>query len=131
MVRLSGTAIDDSAGFSMKGRNFLDVCLPCERAFYAEVTKATVQQPCGVQLTRIITLKFGQRYQYNALFFPLADRNGVPRYIVGMAKLSVEDMYDEMNHSNQMFSEISEFSYIDIGNGVPPMPALMPGPKLD
>jgi len=124
-VRVAGTAIDEAAGFSMQGANYFDVCLPQEREFFIAVTGAMLKQPCGMKLTRRVTLKSGQVFKYSAMCFPFADRDGVPRYIVGMAKIAADASRSHFETSSTLRSEISDFSYIDIGAGLPAKPMLL------
>ena len=122
-IRLSGTALDEVAGFSMTGGNYFDICPSVERPFFTAICKAVVQQPCGMRMTRSITLKNGRVHQYRSVSLPLADSEGVPRYILGMANVALDITYRGYEKSQQMSSEIDDFSYLDIGAGTPPLPA--------
>ena len=124
-VRVAGTVIDETSGFSLRGANFFEVCLPCERDFFVTVTGAMLKQACGMKIIRKITLKDGRVLKYSAMCFPLADEDGVPRYIVGMAKVAGDMTQSHFQPSDELRSEISSFSYIDIGAGLPSRPLLL------
>jgi len=124
-VRLSGTAIDEAAGFSLKGGNYLDICPPEEHSFFIDISKAVVGWPCGMTMTRSVTLKNGRVHQLQSLSFPLADREGVPRYIVGVANVAKDIAHGGYPQPETVISEIKEFKFIDIGAGTPPPPPVI------
>jgi len=124
-VRLSGTAIDEAAGFSLKGGNYLDICPPSEHKFYVAICKAVVGWPCGMKMVRSITLKDGRVHQFTSLSFPLADRDGVPRYIVGMANIAKDISHGSFPHPDSVTSQINDFKFLDVGAGMPPLPDLL------
>lgn len=64
----------------------------------------------------------GRAYKYNALCFPLADSEAVPRYIVGMVKVAADNKRAYFRRTSKIRSEMSGFSYIDIGAGMPAAP---------
>ena len=121
-VRLSGTAIDADAGFSLKGSNYLDICPPVDRKFYVAICKAVVGWPCGMKMVRRVTLKNGRIHQYSSLSLPLSDCEGVPRYIVGMVNIAKDIAHGGFPYPEKMTSQISDFQFLDIGAGVPPLP---------
>lgn len=123
-VRLSGTALDDTAGRALTGSNYFDTVGPKEMPFFSGVIKAVVKQPCGMKMRRTVTLKDGSAYQLRSLSFPLADREGAVRYIVGMMNV-IRDIpmstFEEAAHAR---SEVHDVTFIDIGAGVPDKPQL-------
>jgi len=119
-VRLSGTAIDENAGQSLKGSNFLDMCGPAERPFHVAICHALTSCPCGVEMTRRVTLRDGRVNEYKSVSFPLADKEGAPRFIVGIANIAEHISFVErFEKAQQIHSAIKDFNFIDIGVGVP------------
>lgn len=123
LVRLSGTRIDDNAGYVLKGTNFLDICHPTERALHVTSFKAMISHPCGVEMTRRIMLSDGRVHQFKSISLPLADREGVPRFIVGITNVAPNIVYEtKVNRSDKLRSQVMEFNFVDVGAGVPPKP---------
>jgi len=124
-VRLAGTGIDEAAGFSVKGGNYLELCPASERQFYVAICKAVVAWPCGMKMVRSVTHKSGRVHQYSTLSFPLADRNGVPKYIVGMANVVKDVENTGFPPPEEVIWQINDFKFLDIGAGMPPLPDIL------
>jgi len=124
-IRLSGSAIDDNAGQSLKGSNFLDICEPGERAIHVKICRLLITWPCGIEMVRRTTRKDGRIHQYKSISYPFADNVGVPRYIVGIADVAENVAVNlEFGHKEKIKTEIVHCNFVDIGAGVPPNPVL-------
>lgn len=123
LVRLSGTALDENAGYGLKGTNFLDLCQPTERQLHVKTFKAMIGQPCGVEMIRRVILNDGRTHQFKSVSLPLADPEGVPRFIVGITIVAANIAYEaNVYRSGKLRTKVLDYSFIDIGAGTPPMP---------
>jgi len=130
LVRLAGTAIDENAGQILQGKNFLDICDPDERGLHVGVCKIMASQPCGVEMTRRARLADGRIHQFKSVSLPLADNEGVPRFVVGIADLETNMAYKvQTGRANSGRSQVLEYEFIDLGAGIPPKDREIPDLK--
>jgi hypothetical protein len=128
-VRLSGTALDDAAGKSLKGSNYLDLYPPGERQFFAQLIGALTHHPCGLLMNRRIEQPSGYMHTLQSLSLPLADSDGKPRYIVGVMNVNRDKTMGVFDNIETARSHIDGYDYMDIGAGTPPLPD-HPAPKI-
>jgi len=123
LVRLSGTALDENAGYVLRGTNFLDICQPAERPLHVKTFKTMTSHPCGVEMTRRVVLTDGRIHQFRSISLPLADKQGMPRFIVGITNVAANIAYEaKVDRSDKLRTNVLDFTFIDIGAGKPPMP---------
>jgi len=126
-VRLSGTALDAAVGHPLTGKNYLEYFPREDRPFYSAVFENIIKRPCGLKMMRTLTLSSDRRHQLRSLSFPLANKEGVPCYIVGMTNVVRDFHQGSLDGVEHPKSELHSINLIDIGAGVPQMPAsLMP-----
>lgn len=129
-IRLSGSALEDTFGRGLKGTDYLDLRPPEDRDFLTKLLHAVVDQPCGLKVHRRMVLSTGA-HQMRSLSFPLADKDGRPRFIVGMMNVEHDvpmTLFERAEHPNPTIKTIA---YIDIGAGTPPLPAFPPPPASE
>lgn len=118
-VRLCGTALDDLSGVAITGRNYLDVCPDEHRQIYETLTHLILAVPCGMKFDREVTYENSRILSLTSLVLPLADSNGLARYVIGMMKparvLKITDLYN----GKALKAELRNVTYIDIGFGLP------------
>ncbi len=118
-VRLCGTALDDLSGFTITGRNYLDVCPDEHRQLYETLTHVVLAVPCGMKLDREVTYENGRMLPLTSLLLPLADSSGLARYVIGMMKPARVLQKIDLYNGKAQKAELHNVTYIDIGCGLP------------
>jgi len=77
-------------------------------------------QPCAGHMIRLVTFDNGLVYNVETMELPLADRDGNPRYIVGLAELTQNHAKSlEAQQSGVKLDEVTLYECWDLGYGVP------------
>lgn len=118
-VRLCGTAIDELSGVPITGKNYLDVCLPEERDYYRLVIHQSLASPCAMKLAQDVTYASGRNLTLVSVAYPLADDDGIPRFLVGVTVPTQELRSNELRNGPIVRSISKRLEYVDIGFGVP------------
>ena len=118
-VRLCGTGIDDLSGVPITGRNYLDTCLPEERDYYRLAIHQSLATPCGMKIIADVTYATGRNITLVSLAYPLSDREGIPRFLIGVTVPVQELKSNELRNGPIVRSLSKRLEYIDVGFGVP------------
>lgn len=118
-VRLSGTVLDRELPLDSSSRNAFDNYDKDQWEFYADMHANICRQPCGAYYSREVTMSNGESFMMARNSLPLADEQGVNRYIVGVICAVTEEMMPFQKDIAFTHSSRKEFHYIDLGFGVP------------
>ncbi|WP_262691125.1 PAS domain-containing protein [Kordiimonas aestuarii] len=119
-VLFYGSGIERVSGLKVTGKNYYDL-LPPEFVKPLSVFHAYVLgTPCGAYVGDVVTTPGGSKYLYETLQYPLADEQGVVKYLMvyGLGRKPFGEEGDRDN-ANIGRDSIKEMRYLDLGAGAP------------
>jgi len=119
IIRLCGTGLEERFGRSMTGANYFDFCSVAQKSIFANLVKSAVTYPCGLETCRDVEMGDGTVHEFKSVSFPLADDEGVPRFLVGMMNILRKSSLDLQSIVENPRATISGYHYLDIGFGLP------------
>lgn len=125
-VGLAGSAMDQGFAQPLTGMNVFDLTAAGERPLARRFYNALLDWPCGAHFleTRRIMRSGGTMAiaTSEVMLLPLADRKGMPAYLIGSARISGEvgplRLTDHIFHDD---AERRHIRFLDIGRGTPPI----------
>ena len=128
MIRLAGTAMEETIGRALTGVNLLDLTPPSQRQDIANVYGYLLAQPCGFFISESLRADGGKKYMLAALVLPLASKTGEARFTIGQYAVRNHGFEADKIKSGAVIEhrQIDSFGFIDIGFGWPP-----PNPNIN
>ncbi|MCJ9428672.1 PAS domain-containing protein [Kordiimonas marina] len=119
-VRLAGTALEAAAGRSLTGQCYLEFYDESQWGFFADMTAAMCDQPCGCRLDREVTFLSGRTMEMHSFNLPFSTEEGEVRYLLGvMAMRRSVHHYGTADDNKIKSFMVRDFEFIDLGYGVP------------
>ncbi|MCJ9428671.1 PAS domain-containing protein [Kordiimonas marina] len=114
MIRLVGTALDGLTGSPATGSNVLDRYGAQEREAHLATYDNLFSLPCGAWQDRLLKVGDDPCYHTRTILLPFADRQGAPRYVIGISRV-------RRHHGDASEGDLHQLGteYIDLGFGVP------------
>lgn len=85
-IRLIGTAVVERIGREATGANVLELIAPEASGLVAQILNRVLDAPCGHASVVEDVYPSGRRQRVEVLRLPLADADGVPRFIVSLTQ---------------------------------------------
>jgi hypothetical protein len=119
VFRLHASRVTAITGYDIKGLNLIDLAAPEERQIRIERYQNLRRQPCGMFTVQDVKLPNGKSFEVTALFLPVASTPGEPPNLVYVAQQITEPVTWDVQPSRPSFPLAKQFSYVDIGCGLP------------
>jgi len=130
VYRLAGTRVVEAFGFDPKGMNVFEMVAPKDRPIRRARWECAHQQPCGMLMTGRVRIKAGYMVTIESLILPVLVAKGAPElqfFGVSQETGPRQLVWTDMPISPDVVTELAEqFSFVDIGFGVPGPVAVMP-----
>lgn len=125
VVRLMGSELEETLGFRSGDRRVFDAMFRQDWSFYDSFVERCATHICGGQLLRSVKLKDGLVRDVESLHVPLADKDGVARFMLGVMTMRTnrDTSVDQVFTSPK--SAILNYQYVDLGCGLPPVSEVM------
>jgi hypothetical protein len=119
LIRLMGTSLVERIGIEGTGRNVLEFVAAPHVERMAAFFNTLLDRPCAGRSVVQDRFASGRVALVDILRLPLADADGIPRYIVACsAELRAED-YQDPTDRPVLISQPHRMAFIDIGFGAP------------
>jgi hypothetical protein len=115
-IRLVGTEIVNRSG-ELRGRNFLDLVAPEQRAEQDRRLSSLIEHPCGSISLRTNVRRSGASYLVRTVTLPLRSPDGRTRMLIATNEEIDRDVLAAKSALGQL--RIAERHFIDIGAGKP------------
>lgn len=126
-VRIMGTALDGFETKLVRGSNFFNVYQPYQRDFYYQLIADMCEHPCGSMMSRTVRFSDGSEMTVGSITLPMTAADGDVRYLTGVAEAPTSgQLHDTAAGKRRIGSDVTNFHYFDIGNGVPASPPVFP-----
>ncbi|WP_155860059.1 PAS domain-containing protein [Kordiimonas gwangyangensis] len=121
MIRLAGTAMEETIGRPLTGMNLLNLTPPSQRKEIANVYTNLLKQPCGFFISESLRADGGKKYMLAALVLPLAAKDGEARFTIGQYAVRNHGFEADKIKSGAVIEhrQIDSFGFIDVGFGWP------------
>lgn len=125
VFRLAGTAITAAAGFELKGMNYLEMTKPEIRPHRSARLLSLVRQPCGGLVHNVRDVDDGGSAGIEIMVLPIrpAENDGALQ-LLSISALTDPGIMLGGDIKAQLDKVADQFSYLDLGAGVPDGKAL-------
>jgi len=118
-VRLMGNELNANLTRTSSDGTVFDILIHNDWSFYRRFLKGCGDGICGGHLRRSIPMADGLLNNVEALHVPLADKNGDPRYMLGVMISRLRKGEGDITAFSIPASQILNYQYLDLGNGIP------------
>ena len=118
-LRLVGTGIVDRIGFDPTGKNIFDVHNYRKHEDVSAHLNFVLDRPCGQIVTLTDTYSSGRKLTVDICRLPMADRDGVPRYIVAVARSRFFSALEFIHSEPQIMAEVMDTTFFSLPGGGP------------
>ncbi|MCB9959621.1 MAG: PAS domain-containing protein [Rhodospirillaceae bacterium] len=121
-LRLVGTGIVDRIGFDPTGKNIFDVHNYKKGEEVSAHLNFVLDEPCGQIVTLTDTYSSGRKFTVDICRLPMADRAGVPRYIVAVARSRFFSALEFVQSEPQILAEVMDTTFFTLPSAEPAAP---------